>query len=173
MADEFEKLKPYISSINTLINQSHVVLPKKTEIKLYHHHGVNYFVEVGATFVSVIQHDYCKFVVTMMPGQTYPLHYHRIKDETFFILLGDLTVTIEDETFLLYKGDILNIPRRFMHSFSTKNGCVFEEISTAYLQNDSVYEDNIVSQIPKNARVTMMPIEALLCNDTEVCEKLC
>ena len=161
MTNEFEEFMPYIGTVKALLRRSHVVLPKKAEVKLYHHHGANSFIEVGAVFISVIQHDYCKFVVTMIPGQTYPLHYHRIKDESFFVLFGDLTVTVEDEIYTLLKGDVLTIPRRFMHSFSTKNGCVFEEISTAYLQNDSVYEDNIVSQIPKNLRVTRLPVEMI------------
>jgi len=98
-------------------------------------HGIENFTETGAVFICVIQHDYCKFIVIMMPGQKYPLHYHRIKDESFFVLYGDLTITIEDNVHVLSKGDILNVPRRFTHSFATKNGCVFEEISTAYLKH--------------------------------------
>jgi N-acetylneuraminate synthase len=97
----------------------------------------------------------------MLPGQAYPIHFHRIKDESYFILSGDLIVTVEDETYTLTRGDVLNIPRRFTHSFRTQNGCVFEEISTAYLNNDSVYEDKEIGQSPKSFRTTVLPISVL------------
>jgi N-acetylneuraminate synthase len=138
------------------------VLPNEGEVKFYHHKGFDNFSAVGAAFIGVIQHDYCKFIVAMLPGQTYPLHFHRIKDESYFILSGDLTVTVEDETHTLTKGDVLNVPRRYTHSFRTQNGCVFEEISTAYLNNDSIYEDKEIGQSPRSFRITVLPMSALL-----------
>lgn len=153
---------PIIQNVQLLLKNSHVVLPKKAKLKLYHHTGFNKFSSVGATFISVIEHDYCKFIVVMIPGQTYPFHYHRIKDESFFVLYGDLTVTLENDTYALTKGDILNIPRRFTHSFSTQGGCVFEEISTAYLRNDSVYESKNIQEAARSYRSTELPIEVLI-----------
>ncbi len=141
-----------------LIDQSHVVLPKESEVKIYHHKGIENFAEVGAIFISVVQHDYCKFIVVMLKGQTYPVHYHRIKDESYFILHGELKVTIEDETTKLSKGELINVPRRFTHSFSTDTGCVFEEVSTAYLNNDSVYEEAEVANVSKDKKVTVLPL---------------
>lgn len=155
--------------IKELLLTSGVVLPKQGEVKLYHHKGIDRFNEVGAIFISVIQNDYCKFIVAMLGGQSYPVHYHRIKDESYFILYGDLKVTIEDETSRLEKGDVINVPRRFMHSFSTERGCVFEEVSTAYLNNDSVYDDESIRNIEKKEKVTVYNIPEFLrkigCNE--------
>lgn len=156
---------PVIEKVKLLLTHSHAVLPKKAQLKLYHHNGINHIDSTGAAFISVIEHDYCKFIVAMIPGQAYPLHYHRIKDESFFILYGELTVKLEDDIYTLTKGDILNIPRRFIHSFSTRNGCVFEEISTVYLQNDSIYEDKIIQETPRNQRSTLFPPEILTKKD--------
>lgn len=143
-----------LAKIKKLLEKSRVVLPREGNVKIYHHKGLDNFTKVGAVFISVIQHDYCKFIVVMLEGQEYPVHYHRIKDESYFILYGDLEVTIEDEKYSLSKGDLINVPRRFTHSFSTEYGCVFEEVSTAYLNNDSVYEDENIRKIAKMDKVT-------------------
>lgn len=150
--------------IRELLTVSKVVLPKTGEVKIYHHKGLEYFEEVGAIFISVIQHDYCKFIVIMLKGQFYPVHYHRIKDESYFILYGDLEVNIEDKKVYLQKGDLINVPRRFTHSFCTESGCVFEEVSTAYLNNDSVYEDEHIRQMLKKDRVTVCSLSNFLKN---------
>lgn len=147
-----------LDKIKELLAASRVVLPKEGLVKIYHHKGQDRFTDVGAIFISVIQHDYCKFIVVMLEGQTYPVHYHRIKEETYFILYGDLEVTIEDEAVHLGIGDLINVPRRFTHSFSTEGGCVFEEVSTAYLNNDSVYEDEAVRKILKKDKVTVFTL---------------
>jgi N-acetylneuraminate synthase len=165
MEQNLEKLLSLLGMVRMQIRESHVVLPNKGEVKLYHHSGFENFTSVGAAFINVIQHDYCKFIVVMLPNQTYPLHFHRIKDESYFILSGDLNVVVEEDEHTLLKGDILNVPRRFTHSFKTKNGCVFEEISTAYLDNDSVYDDKRIQQAPKSFRTTVLPIEAILDED--------
>jgi N-acetylneuraminate synthase len=162
MAINHSVLDPILRQIRQLLLESHVVLPKKGEAKLYHHRGFDNFLSVGALFISVIQHDYCKFIVVMLKGQAYPLHYHRIKDESYFILYGDLKVVVEEETAELTKGDILNVPRRFTHSFSSDSGCVFEEVSTAYLNNDSVYEDSDIKNMPKDKKVTVLPLSLFL-----------
>ncbi|MCH5261299.1 MAG: cupin domain-containing protein [Lachnospiraceae bacterium] len=162
-----EELHIILTQVRELIKESHVVLPKKGEIKLYHHKGIDNFASVGAMFISVIQHDYCKFIVVMLKGQTYPLHYHRIKEESYFILYGDLKVQIEDETVELSKGDLVNVPRRYAHSFSTANGCVFEEVSTAYLNNDSVYDDPSIKRMVTDEKVTSLPISVLLNDEKE------
>ncbi|MDR3164041.1 MAG: cupin domain-containing protein [Synergistaceae bacterium] len=162
MENEQVMIKSFIDSVKEYLRKSYVVLPKKAEVKLYHHYGIDSIVSTGAAFISVIQHDYCKFIVIMTPGQSYPLHYHRIKDESYFILYGDLKVTIEDGTYFLTKGDIINVPRLFMHGFSTESGCVFEEISTAYLQNDSVYENKEIQYASKSNRSTVFSIEAFV-----------
>ena len=148
--------------LKELLLTSGVVLPKQGEVKLYHHKGIDRFNEVGAVFISVIQNDYCKFIVAMLGGQSYPVHYHRIKDESYFVLYGDLEVTIEDETSHLERGDVINVPRRFTHSFSTERGCVFEEVSTAYLNNDSVYSDASIRNIGKREKVTIYDIPEFL-----------
>ena len=39
------------------------------------------------------------------------------------------------------KGETKTVERGIKHSFSSKSGCVFEEISTTHIKNDSYYDD--------------------------------
>ena len=49
----------------------------------------------------------------------------------------------------LKPGDIVTIEKMEKHSFSTKSGVVFEEISTTAFSNDSVYTDEKINKIAK------------------------
>jgi N-acetylneuraminate synthase len=168
MAEKNLQLSYYVDNISKLLMQEHIVLPNIGEAKFYHHKGFENFEAVGAVFIGVVVHDYCKFIVVMLPNQSYPLHFHRIKDESYFVLAGELTVTVEEETYVLKKGDTLNVPRRYNHSFYTRTGCVFEELSTAYINNDSVYDDKTMQNLPKDVKNTVVPIAALLENQRRI-----
>jgi len=42
------------------------------------------------------------------------------------------------------------------HSFSTVNGCIFEEISTTHFKNDSVYKDPSINNMKLEDRKTIV-----------------
>ena len=39
---------------------------------------------------TLVNKDYCKKIIYQFPGQTNPEHFHKIKEETFILLEGDL-----------------------------------------------------------------------------------
>ena len=150
-----------LARISELLKNSHVVLPKNCTPVLYHHLGRDRFLEVGATFFKVVMREYAKIIVCMLPMQSYPLHYHRIKSESFFVLHGDLIVNVDGEVHVLQKGDSIDVERRIPHSFSTSGGCVFEEISTAYVNNDSVYIDKNFKRLNYPSKNTTLNISLI------------
>jgi N-acetylneuraminate synthase len=77
----------------------------------------------------------------MLPGQRHPQHKHRLKEETFHVLWGDLEVLLEEQAVLMRPGDRLLVERGKRHAFSSRNGCVFAEISTHSERGDSYYAD--------------------------------
>ena len=91
----------------------------------------------------------------MFPNQVY-LTLIKKKNETYFILSGDLTVNINDEVKNLKPGDTLTIEKNNVHSFKTKNGVVFEEIATTYIKGDSIYSDG---DIPTDGRKTIINLD--------------
>lgn len=71
-------------------------------------------------------------------------HYHKIKDETFYIIDGTLTLHYEtEEGVLLGKklrvGQSFRIKPGMKHRFTTKDfkGCKFIEFSTTHKDSDS------------------------------------
>ena len=66
----------------------------------------------------------------MLPHQTHPEQYHNQKEETFVILHGEVDLTLNGKTQTLKKGDIITIEREVRHIFTTKTGCVIEEVSS-------------------------------------------
>jgi N-acetylneuraminate synthase len=77
----------------------------------------------------------------MLPGQRHPIHYHKKKEETFHILYGDIGLNLNGVENEYKSGDMIIIERGMKHGFGSKNGAVFEEISTTYFAEDSYYAD--------------------------------
>jgi len=77
----------------------------------------------------------------MLPNQSHPTHSHTQKKESFILVYGDLEVIMDDNKVQLKLGEIITVERGVNHSFSSKNGAVFEEISTQHFINDSLYTD--------------------------------
>ena len=125
------------------INKYDLILPRQTKAEISHHYGINNFFKKGAILFHVVNKEYSKIVVMMFPKQEYPAHYHLAKNETYFVIHGDLTVTVSNKKYSLKRGDMLNINKKTMHSFKTKAGVVFEEIANKYAKGDSKYLDKM------------------------------
>lgn len=153
-----EEIYGAMKEVLKVIERSHLVMPKGCKFEIYHHYGYNHFRKIGAVFIKVVNRLYCKSFAILLPGQSYPAHYHKIKIETFYVCYGDLTVIKENTEYSLLPGEALTVERLEEHSFYSNTGCVFEEISTTYTRNDSIYIDE---NIDKNydTRKTVMTIE--------------
>ena len=114
------------------------------------------FREVGAVFVHVVNREYCKKLGVMVPGQRHPVHHHQRKEETFQLLWGDLSVQRDGEVFDLQPGDKLVIERGMPHAFWSRNGGIFEEISTTDVRGDSHYEDAAINRLDPMQRKTFL-----------------
>ena len=149
-------LNLYIKDSLDLLHEGSVVLPKTAKVNIYHHTGIQNIYQVGAMFINVVDRDYCKSIVVMQKGQDYPNHYHKIKTESMYVLYGELVVVIEGTEHLLKPGEIIHVERGQDHSFYTKTGVVFEEISTMYVRNDSVYLEEQIRNAPYSFRRTVL-----------------
>ncbi len=70
-------------------------------------------------------------------------HFHKIKDETFFVIEGGLILDyVEDDEFktiILGMNESFHIPSGMKHRFTaaTNEGCKFIEASTTHREDDS------------------------------------
>lgn len=130
-----------VQKVLNVLKQSNVVLPGECELELSHHYGIKNFDKYGLSMISCVNREYCKKILVLLPGQENPTHYHKEKEETFIIDYGDLELKLDGKQEILNEGSTKIVERGVKHSFSSKNGCVFEEISTTHLKNDSYYDD--------------------------------
>ena len=91
--------------------------------------------------INKINREYCKKIIVQLPNQKHPVHHHIKKEETFELLYGDCTLNLNGKDIELEVGKPVLISRGIDHSFSSKNGCVVEEVSTTHYLNDSKYEN--------------------------------
>ena len=92
----------------------------------------------------------------MLPNQSHPVHHHKIKNETFHILRGELTLTsmvkIKTKT-----GDIIDIKKNSYHKFKAgSKGCIFDEISTRSIKTDSHYQNLKIKKMKRFERKTIV-----------------
>ena len=77
-------------------------------------------------------------------------HYHKIKDETFYIMIGVLQLDhycpgSKIETLILSKGDSFRIRPLTFHRFTAVNrDCRFIEVSTHHEDSDSYYNTEFI-----------------------------
>lgn len=140
-----ENVLEIIKKLKDIIIKSNIVLPNKIELELSHHYGIEKYEEWGAAILNLINREYCKKLIILLPGQNHPIHHHRKKEETFQVLYGKMIVNLEGEEKILNTGDILTVERNVDHSFTSKDGAVFEEVSTTHFKSDSFYEDEDVN----------------------------
>ena len=142
-----ERIIQIMNKIRPILINGNVSLPNKLEFELSHHYGIENFEQCGAAIINCINREYCKKLIILLPGQNHPLHYHIKKEETFNILFGDVTINLNGVEKEYKCGDMVIIERGKKHGFNSKNGAIFEEISTTHIMEDSFYDEE---QIEKN-----------------------
>ena len=153
---DFKILKDAIHEVKALLNLAKVPQTSEFTVEYSHHYGVRNFRQVGAVLINVINREYCKKVLVQMPGQMHPMHFHPLKEETFLVLWGKLDVEVDGRHKTLERGDTMLVQPGVWHRFWTETGCVFEEISTKYLPNDSVYRDDAINKLSSAQRKTIV-----------------
>lgn len=142
------KVQEDVNKIMSVLKTGNVVIPLNSECEISHHYGIDKFEECGATIINCVNREYCKKIMVLLPEQQHPSHYHKLKEETFNILHGDLILNLNGEEKIYRPGESVVVERGVAHSFGSKEGCVFEEISTTHYLNDSYYEDENIKNNP-------------------------
>lgn len=126
--------------------QNKVILPPDARLEISHHYGLEKFSKFGLTMINIINNKYCKKILILLPGQTHPEQFHKKKEESFFILNGDVRLRLDKKNYNLSQGMLKTIKPNTRHKFYSKKGCIIEELSTKSLVNDSFYTDKTISE---------------------------
>ena len=144
-----EEISKILKDMAVMLRDANVTPPNGASLEISAHYGLDRFRETGAILIDIINREYCKKILLMMPGQKHPNHYHKVKEETFHVLNGTLGVDLEGKIYTLKKGDVLTVPRNAKHSFWSDDGAIFEEVSTTAVKGDSYYDDEKINSNPR------------------------
>lgn len=140
-----------------MLYEAGIALGSDFEVELSHHYGMKHFRQQGAIIINIINREYCKKLIIVLPGQRHPTHAHRIKEETFQVLYGDLEVEVEGKGKRKLKpGDMQTVLRGEFHSFLSEEGAIFEEVSTRHMKSDSYYKDPMIAGLDPMERKTFL-----------------
>ena len=84
--DETHVIKVAIHEIKAMLNKAKIKLGPEFSIEISHHYGLKRFKETGALIITCINREYCKKLLVLLPNQSHPNHYHKLKEETFQVL---------------------------------------------------------------------------------------
>tara|TARA_E500000178_G_C16946291_1_gene718993 strand:- start:479 stop:1429 length:951 start_codon:yes stop_codon:yes gene_type:complete len=151
------KIWEYIHNVRGILNENKISVGKNFEMEISHHRGIENFNKVGCYLFNLINKEYAKKIIVMLPNQTHPLHHHKIKNETFHILSGNLFLTLNGKVKKLKSGDIVDIKKQSRHKFKAgTNGCIFDEISTKSIKSDSHYQNLKIKKLKRFQRKTIV-----------------
>jgi sialic acid synthase SpsE/mannose-6-phosphate isomerase-like protein (cupin superfamily) len=134
-----------VHDVTTLLKKSRAIVPAQLHLEVSYHYGLERFRECGSTTITVINREYCKRVILILPGQRHPEQWHKQKDETYHMLYGEIDLVLDGQHRRCVLNDVVIIPRGVRHEFSSATGAVIEEISSAYSQDDSYYSDPAIT----------------------------
>ncbi len=149
-------VRSVIHDAKGMLYEAGIYLGDSFEVELSHHYGMKHFRQTGAIIINIINREYCKKLLIVLPGQKHPVHAHKVKEETFQLLYGDLQIDIEGNTRDMKPGDIQTVLRGENHSFESRGGAIFEEVSTTHVKSDSYYEDPRIGKLDPMERKTYL-----------------
>jgi len=149
-------LKDAIHDVKAMLAHAHVPLSVDFQTEYSHHYGIEHFRDVGTVLMTIINRAYAKKILVQLPGQRHPAHFHKLKEESFHVLWGELDVVLDGRSRHLQPGDVLTVLPGVWHEFSSETGCVFEELSTTALTDDSFYRDPEIVKLTSAQRKTVV-----------------
>ena len=139
-----EAIQGIATKVAKLVKEARVTFPEFADLEISHHYGVEKFHVHGLTMITVVNREYCKKILILLPGQAHPEQYHRKKEETFHVLWGSGTIRLDGVNQTMKPGDVFVIQPGTRHYFSSENGVVLEEISSTHYVDDSYYTDESI-----------------------------
>lgn len=139
--DHRERVWDIVQRVRAFLAQSGVVVPGSADLDISHHYGLERFADVGLTMMTVVNRGYCKKLLVLLPGQSHPEQFHKLKEETFHVLYGEIELELDGVSRKCGPGDVVTVMPGVRHAFRSSGGAVIEEISTTHHKDDSYYVD--------------------------------
>lgn len=95
----------------------------------------------------IVNASYCGKLLKLNKGYRCSLHHHKLKDETFFVIKGEVLMEINRRKRKMKVGDYQRITPMVSHRFTGITDAEIIEFSTHHLETDS-YRTSISGKVP-------------------------
>ena len=96
--------------------------------------------------IWIVNRDYCGKKLILNKGFRCSMHYHKNKDETFYILKGKVLMETDKETKIMLENDSILIAPNTKHRFTGLEDSEIIEFSTHHEDEDS-YRDEVSGKV--------------------------
>ena len=141
LEDRRHKLEEIAIRVSRLIATVGVVVPDHADLEISHHYGLDKFYNFGMTMLTIINREYCKKILILLPKQQHPEQFHKLKEETFIVVWGSGIVRLDGNDVHVKSGSVVTIEPGVKHEILSHDGLIIEEISTSHISDDSYYSD--------------------------------
>lgn len=90
--------------------------------------------------IWIVNRDYCGKKLILKKGFRCSMHYHKLKDETFYVLSGKVLIELGMKKQVMLPGDSIWIPPGARHRFTGLEDSEIMEFSTHHEDSDSYRE---------------------------------
>jgi quercetin dioxygenase-like cupin family protein len=103
----------------------------------------------------IVNKEYCGKKLVLRQGHRCSLHFHKVKDEVFYVISGRVFLEHEGERLVMEPGDHRHIPVGTVHRFTGLTDAEIIEFSTHHEDSDSHrIETGGACELPAEARAT-------------------
>ena len=85
----------------------------------------------------IVNQDYCGKKLVLKKGKRCSLHFHKVKDEVFYVIRGRVYLELGPEKTVLVPGDHRHVAPGTIHRFSGLEDSEIIEFSTHHEDSDS------------------------------------
>ena len=109
--------------------------------------GLGDFARVGLIetwIANEVEAGYCGKYLFVFDGQTCPMHRHRQKHETFFLVKGCVSMLYDGVAREMREGEVLAVDRWKYHSFTGVGPALLLEVSMPCVVDDNYFENRSI-----------------------------
>jgi len=146
LTDTRKEVLAIVKQVNQVLKDAQVRVPGQVDLEISHHYGIEKYAEYGCSLITVVNREYCKKLIVVLPGQKHPEQWHEEKEETFHVVHGKVMIRLDGKEGQYGPGDVVTVERGVRHYFTSETGAVIEEISSTHKGKDSFYSDKSIME---------------------------
>lgn len=139
-----EESREITKHIEKILKSWGIVLPVNVEPLVFDFGSADFF-SIGETeywIANEVEHGYCAKYLFLFQNQRCPVHRHLNKHETFFVIKGRITLSIEHVDYVISEGEKKAVEPSMFHGFLAQKPTLILEVSMPSILGDNEFRDS-------------------------------